>query len=349
MLAHPSTGDFEPNLVPEMLRNYASLVKEALVRYLPSGEPNSYLYELIRDYPMRGGKMMRPGICIAAAQMFGGKIEDALPTAVAAELLHNALLIHDDIEDESEVRRGQPTLHRMHGIPLAINAGDGLAMAAMGPLLDNRRVIGDWLTMEIFEETRRTAIKTAEGQAVELGWRRDNNLDLDDADYLEMVLRKTCWLATIFPLRAGAIIGSCGTADPSRLMRFGFLLGAAFQIQDDLLNLAADERYGKERDGDLWEGKRTLILINAARQADPDERAHLHEILGTSRADRSTQSISWLRALIAKYRSIEYTRRVAHGLAGAAIREFALLSEGLPPSREKTFLERMPIWVIERQ
>ena len=107
-----------------MLREYGDLTRAALKQYLPSREPRRYLYDLLRDYPQRGGKMMRPSMCIAAARLFGAPLENAMHTAVAIEILHNALLIHDDIEDGSEERRGQPTLHMLHGMPLALNAGD---------------------------------------------------------------------------------------------------------------------------------------------------------------------------------------------------------------------------------
>ena len=149
-------------------------------------------------------------------------------------MLHNALLIHDDIEDGSEQRRGRPALHVLHGIPLALNAGDTLSLMCLKPLLENRHTIGERLTLRIIEETERMARECAEGQAMELGWRRDNATGIGDADYLEMVLKKTCWLATIFPLRVGALIGSRGSADLEAFLRFGFFLGAAFQIQDDL-------------------------------------------------------------------------------------------------------------------
>src|SRR5271163_4836873 len=136
-------------LVPTMLREYGDLTRAALTRYLPSREPRRYLYDLLSDYPQRGGKMMRPSICIAAARLFGAPLDDAMRTAVAIELLHNALLIHDDIEDGSEQRRGRPTLHRLHGMPLALNAGDMLALATFRPLLDNINGIGEKLALRI--------------------------------------------------------------------------------------------------------------------------------------------------------------------------------------------------------
>src|SRR5690606_8585370 len=150
-----------------------------------------------------------------------------------------------------------------HGIPLAISAGDTLALLSFRPLIANVTRLGPRLSMRIIQETERMATESAEGQAMELGWRRDNSTDVGEADYLEMVLKKTCWLATIHPLRVGAIIATRDTIPLEPFIRFGFLLGASFQIQDDLLNLVGDEQaYGKELDGDILEGKRTLMLIH---------------------------------------------------------------------------------------
>jgi geranylgeranyl diphosphate synthase, type II len=335
-------------LVPAMLREYGASTRAALAKYLPSREPRRYLYDLLRDYPQRGGKMMRPSICIAAARLFGAPLEDAMLTAVAIELLHNALLIHDDIEDGSEKRRGRPTLHLLHGVPLALNAGDSLSLMSFRPLLANRSRIGERLTLRLIEETERMARECAEGQAIELGWRRYNTTEIGDADYLAMVLKKTCWLATIYPVRAGALIGSRGSVDLDPFLRYGFFLGAAFQIQDDLLNLVGDKAYGKEINGDIWEGKRTLMLIHTIRESTTAERRRLSEILDRPREQRKRPEVAWIRKLMKKYECTEYARKIAHGLAGAALHEYSLLSAGLPESRDKAFLEQIVTWVIER-
>jgi geranylgeranyl diphosphate synthase type II len=342
------TSESNCSLVSTMLTEYGDVTRAALRDYLMEREPRRYLYDLVSDYPQRGGKMMRPSLCIAAARLFGAPLEQALRTAVAIELLHNALLIHDDIEDGSEQRRGRPTLHLLHGVPLALNAGDMLTLMALRPLIENRSSMGETLALRLIEETERMARECAEGQSIELGWRQDNAIEISDADYLEMVLKKTCWLATIFPIRAGAMIGSRGTADLEAFVRFGFFLGAAFQIQDDLLNLVGDESYGKERDGDLWEGKRTLMLIQVIRESTSAERDRLREALSAPRSGRSCEEVKWMRSLIEKYQGVEYARRFAQELVGAALHEFALLSAGLPDSRDKAFLEQMAVWVIER-
>lgn len=335
-------------VVDTMLRNYGALTHKALGPYLERGEPRRYLYDLIADYPSRVGKMMRPSLCLANARVFGATIEQALPTAVAIELLHNALLIHDDIEDGSTSRRGRPALHELHGIPLALNAGDLLLLTSLRPLLDNRHTMGTDLTIRIFEEAVRMARESAEGQALELGWRENGNGKIGEADYLKMVLKKTCWLAAIFPLRVGALIATHGSIDLEPFIRFGFFLGAAFQVQDDLLNLAPGKHYGKELNGDLLEGKRTLILIHLLRQAASHERTELVRILSRGRTERTVRQVAWMRKLIEKYDCIEFARGIARQLAGAALHEFSRIYAGLPDSRDRRFIEELSLWVIER-
>lgn len=332
-----------------VLREYGEAARSLLFDYLPVAEPRRYLYDLVADYPKRGGRSLRPSLCIATARAFGTPIEVALRTAVSIELVHNAMLIHDDIEDESEQRRGKPTMHVTHGIPIAINVGDMLSLLSMRPLLDNRHALGQDLSLRIIEETDHMARQSAEGQAIELGWRWDNTIDVAEADYFGMVLKKTCWLTTIHPTRMGVLIGSGGSVDLDSCIRFGFFLGAAFQIQDDLLNLEGDAKaYGKELGGDIREAKRTLMLIHLISKATESERAHLRTILGTTRDARTDRDVAWVLERMKTYGCLDYARQLAHGLAGAAQYEFHSLFEHLPDSRDKRFLEALPVWVIER-
>lgn len=337
------------SLVRDVLDEYGRATRIALARYLRPREPRRHLYNLVADYPLRGGRMLRPSLCIATARVFGASVEDAVHCAAAIELFHNAFLVHDDVEDESDERRGRPTLHALHGVPLAINVGDALTLLGLEALIDNRGRLGMILTLRVLEESQRMARESVEGQAIELGWRRDNAIHVAEGDYLAMILKKTCWYTVIFPSRAGALIGSRSSLDLDRFVRFGFFLGAAFQIQDDLLNLVGDaKRYGKELCGDLWEGKRTLILIHLLGSADAQERERIREILGASRSQRSTEDVAWLRARIDAHGSIDYARQQAHAFAGAARHECALLYAGLPDSRDRRFIEELPRWVLER-
>ena len=255
--------------VDDRLREVAKVVRRAMLDAIPDGEPVRWLYAPMRDYPSRPGKALRPALCLSAGRAFGGDSDDLLGIAVAIEMLHNAFLVHDDVADGSEMRRGRPTLSATHGTAAALNAGDGLAIIAGQVLRRATRRLEQDLADQVWTEFDMMALRTLEGQATEAGWQLDDVEGLGPSDYLELIMHKTCWYTTIHPLRVGAIVGSGGTVDLAPLVRFGFHFGAAFQIRDDLLNLVGDERtYGKEILGDLYEGKRTLPLVHLSSNAE---------------------------------------------------------------------------------
>ena len=151
-----------------------------------------------------------------------------------------------------------------------MNTGDGLAVLALGALRDNEHRLGRWLAAQIWSEFDLMARQTVDGQARELGWQLEGRTDLTPDDYLDMIIQKTCWYTTLLPLRVGALVGARKAVDLEPMLRFGFFLGAAFQIRDDILNLVGSEAlYGKEVLGDLREGKRTLMLIHLVAATDP--------------------------------------------------------------------------------
>lgn len=341
-----------------LLQRYGAATRAEVTRYLATSSPSPYLDEMLADYPARGGKMLRPAICIANAQVFGAGLSGTQPTgeamigavrcAAAIEMLHNALLIHDDVQDGSEMRRGRPTLHALHGVPLAINAGDALLFSAFRPLIDAVRPFGGEVTRQVLEVTMTMARETAEGQALELGWRDKNVTDLTEADYLRMALKKTAWMGMIWPAQLGLILGSHGRGDAERVVRFGYFLGLAFQIEDDLRNLSEDPGYGKEQNGDLAEAKRTLMLIHVRGACDHTERARLDAFLALRREQRSPEDVLWLAQLMHARGSITHARAVAAAMAGAATHEFAGVYGALQPSEDLAFLGGLVRWVFDR-
>ena len=281
--------------VDRTLSRYRQRAAEEIERRLPHGEPHRWLYEPLADYPLRAGKALRAALCLASCGSFGDSDEDALTVAAAIELAHCAFLVHDDIQDDSLVRRGGPTLHRSQGMPLALNTGNALALVSFDTLRAGCRSLGRRLSDQVFDEFCTAIWRTLEGQALELGWRRDGVVDLTARDYLTMVLGKTCWYTTIAPLRIGALIGSRGRADLTAMSRFGLFLGAAFQITDDILNVIGGEAvYGKEIGGDLREGKRTLMIVHALSVADPDDRRTLVDLLRGPDTDRNDDRLAWI-------------------------------------------------------
>ncbi len=336
-------------VMKSMLSEYAGYALQGIMRLIPDKEPKKYLYDLVADYPNRGGKGFRPGLCIATCRAFGGRLDQVLNSATALELFHNAFLVHDDIEDASYVRRNKPTMHHYNNMGIAVNVGDAMNVLSLKPLMKNKEVLGPALTMQIFEEVEHMVAETVEGQAIELGWRKDNVCHLDDADYMRMILKKTCWYTCIHPVRIGAIIGSCGKATADSFNRFGYFMGTAFQIQDDILNLVAEEnKYGKEIGGDIIEGKRTLMLIHLFKSCNKKELEKLELFLSDTKADNNDITAVWIMQLMDKYGSIEYCRKVAKYMAGAALKEFCSVFAALPDSKDKKFIEELIVYMINR-
>ena len=338
------------DLVDGTLADIGRLVRRAMLDAIPDGEPHPWLYRLARSYPSRPGKAIRPSLCVSTCRAFGGDDVDVLPVAVAIEMLHNAFLIHDDVADGSLQRRGRPTLPAEHGDGLALNAGDALAVLANQVLRRHLRTMDDRLADAVFEEFDTMALRTLEGQATELGWRRDIVADLVAEDYLELIMHKTCWYTTIHPLRVGALIGSRGRADLRPMVRFGFHLGAAFQIRDDLLNLVGDESvYGKEVNGDLYEGKRTLMLIHLMEQARGSDRRVLEAYLHMERPERTPAIITDIRRLMDVYGSIEFAAEYARGIAGVALDMFDAAFASVPTGPDAEFIRALVPYMIGRR
>ncbi|MFN0249071.1 MAG: polyprenyl synthetase family protein [Kofleriaceae bacterium] len=275
------------------------LAIEEIRRFVPADEAmGPIFYDLMLDYPLREAKGLRPALCIATSRALGGGLEAVLPSAAILELYHNAFLVHDDVEDGSEQRRERPTLHREHGVPIAINVGDGMLALALQPLLDNTRVVGLGKSLRIMQTIATMARETAEGQAIELAWIRERTWNLTDAHYERMVLKKTGWYSFIAPVMVGAIVAGTNSDTLSALRDTAESLAIAFQIRDDILNLGAAGRYGKEINGDLWEAKRTLILLHMMRTLAPAQRAEAVAILDRPRPGVSIAWAAELDALV---------------------------------------------------
>lgn len=338
------------NLLKETLDRYRQLTVKRMYSIIPDREPRSTLYDLMLEYPAREGKGLRPALCLSACQAFGGSAEACLNSATAIELYHNAFLIHDDIEDGSTHRRGKPTLWAEHGMPVAVNAGDGIMSLALKPLINNVEFMGVEKTFRVIKEITNMAQYSVEGQAMELGWIRDNNWVVTEKQYLLMCLKKTCWYTTIIPCRIGAIIAGAGEKQVNAFNRIGYFLGIAFQIQDDILNLTGDENiYGKETAGDIWEGKRTIMLIYLLHRLKGRQLNRALKIMATPREKKCAEDILWILNKMKEMGSIEYAKGFAYRYAKVAKEKLDDLFEGLPPSIHVEFLREVVFYVIERE
>ena len=348
---------YDAGLVNRILVEARNTVTAEMARLFAERKRTGYgpLYEMLADYPFREGKGLRPALCLAACRAVGGRTEQAVLSATALELFHNAFLLHDDVEDESEFRRGRITMLRAKGARIAINVGDATNVLAMEPLLGNTQRVGVRKALLILQEIERMARESAEGQAIELAWIADGNFHLHDRDYVRMAYKKTCWYTVIAPLRIGVICGvSPGKNSPLEedlrpLIELGFLQGIAFQISDDLLNLEGDiEQYGKEQSGDLWEGKRTVMLLHFLRTARASDRKKALRILTLPRSAKSQDDIVWMLDAMTKNGSLQYGRKLAREYSERALE---MEQRGLPyflHNEDQRFLREMLNYVVDR-
>ena len=287
----------ESGNLEEFLKRASAEIERATLEVLPTKEPYKELYSLQKDYPLRGGKRFRSALLLLCAEWFGASYEDALPSAVALELFHNFALIHDDIEDSSLFRRGKPTLHHLHGIPLAINAGDSLFGMVYEILMTNRERFGDQKALDIISLFNQVFRATFEGQAYDIGWVANNHFPTRE-EYFEMIRRKTGIYSGKGPCQLGALIADAPSEIFEKVGDFGEALGIGFQIRDDLLNLEEDagesKEYGKERGGDIREGKRTLITIHMLENLSSKDSEKLKTILLKPAEEILNDDVEWV-------------------------------------------------------
>lgn len=234
---------------------------------LEAAEPAG-LYAPIRYILEDGGKRIRPLLCLLACNAYGDRAEAALPAAVAVEVFHNFTLLHDDIMDKAELRRGRPTVHLKWCESGAILSGDAMLIFAYQILSGGNYGV---LLPELLTVFNRAAMEVCQGQQYDMEFETREGVALEE--YIEMIQLKTSVLLAA-ALEMGAIAGGAGAQQRRALYDFGVNLGLAFQIQDDLLDTYGDEAtFGKTIGGDIAVGKKTFLHITAIERATDAQRA----------------------------------------------------------------------------
>jgi geranylgeranyl diphosphate synthase type I len=326
----------EPAL--EIVGQYKADVEAELERHLPrDGEPREF-YVSVWDLLDRGGKRFRPALTFLACECVGGRREDAVGAAAAVELLHNMTLVHDDIEDESELRRGKPCIHKLYGTPTAINVGDAMLIKVFE--IANSSKIPQERCRKLVSKIANRAYGITWGQAFEFSmWKREN---FTEKDVIQLLRYKTGAL-TGLSTEAGAIAGG-GSEEQSKVLgEFGETVGIAFQIVDDLLNVTGDEKeYGKEIGGDIREGKRTVLAAHLLGIANPQDRRIFLRSLGrkTIKKNEIRKAVSLYR----KYGSIEYAKTQAEAYLEDAMKTL----NKLPSSNARVNLSSIARFLVSR-
>ncbi len=313
---------------PDILSKYKKPVWKEIQKYIVNptypGEfriPSKYkkdankYWQIVRDYPLRQGKYLRPTLLLLATEAMSLGYKKAIKTAAAIQLSEEWLLIHDDIQDHSIYRRGKPSLHQLNGIELAIDAGDTLHVLMWKVILDNEGIIGKDKTFEIANEFCQVIKRTADGQAVELMWSNQKKIISSDEDSFFIADGKTAYYTIAAPLRLGAIIAGASNVQLEKISKFGLYLGRCFQIVDDILDLTVNYRGKKQKLGsDIYESKPTLILAHLVRNTKTTDKQKLLRILKKASQDKTEEEVNWVFEKIRECKSIEYAREIANDL-----------------------------------
>jgi geranylgeranyl diphosphate synthase type I len=319
-------------MMEEELERRAALVTATIEKLLPVMHPRG-LYEASRHLVDSGGKRLRPSMLLLAAEAAGGEALALAPAAVSIELVHNFTLIHDDIMDNADVRRGRPAVHKIWGQSGAILAGDTLYSKAFQVLgmtaASPERILG---AMNMLS---RTCTAICEGQWLDMEFESKDRVT--ENEYMEMIEKKT---GVLYGASAG--MGALLAGAPLEVVRaldeFGRLTGMGFQLQDDVIDLLTPEEVsGKKQGGDLIEGKKTLIMIHAF--------ANDIVVPVFSKKDASAEEIFRSISILEGSGSIEYARSRAEEMVAQGKRALDVL----PPSSAKETLLELADYMIRRR
>lgn len=307
-------------------------INKAIENYLYEKEPSN-LYEAVKYLPFAGGKRLRPLIACLACEAVGGNFVNALPLAVALELIHTFTLVHDDIMDKDEERRGMPAVHVKFGESTAILAGDTLFAKAF----EVASAIKDAeIAKKILRNLAIMAKEICEGQQLDIEFEEMEYVE--ESQFLEMIEKKT---ARMFEQAAmgGAIVGRGKREEIEALQKYGLNLGMAFQIWDDCLDVIGKD-IGKPVGSDIREGKKTLLYIYAYEKAENKEWLKYY-----GKEDANDEEVQKIIKFFEEIGAIEYAKEKAREYSKKAIDALKIL----PESEAKKELIKLSEFAIERE
>ncbi|WP_297498389.1 polyprenyl synthetase family protein [Thermococcus sp.] len=332
------------------IKDKARDVDRVILELVPEREPLE-LYKAARHYPLAGGKRIRPFVVLRATEAAGGNPEKALYPAASVEFIHNYSLVHDDIMDMDELRRGRPTVHKLWGVNMAILAGDLLFSKAFEAI--SRANVSPKKKARILDVLVRTSNLLCEGQALDIEFETRDEVTVEE--YLRMISGKT---GALFQGSAeiGAIIGTDNEEYIRALSRWGMNVGIAFQIWDDVLDLIADEeKLGKPVGSDIRKGKKTLIVSHFFSKASEEDKAEFMKIFGKYAGDakgdalihddKVKEEVAKAIELLKEYGSIDYAAQYARNLVKEANEALKIL----PESEAREDLELLAEFLVERE
>ena len=300
---------------------------------------NKNLREAMLHYPKAGGKRLRPIFAMLVADAISKSGSKALPYGIALELVHNFTLVHDDVMDNDETRRGMKTTHIVFGVPGAILAGDALFAKAFA-IVSGMNIEAEQ-KVALTKLLATSVLLLAEGQQMDMDFEKMAEVKADE--YLKMIERKTAVLMSAAS-QGGAIVAGADLQLQKSMFEFGRLMGLGFQIWDDVLDLRADEKtLGKPVGSDIRNGKKTLIAIYALETLEAAKKRRLEQILG--KADASKAEVDEAIAILDSAGAIDRAERIALEMISKA----KVLLDDLPEGEDRQRLKDLTDFMIRRE
>ena len=318
----------------ELLKMVNDYIEDATITRQPTS-----LYDPIKYVLSIGGKRIRPVLLLLTYNMYRDDIERVMPTAVGLETYHNYTLLHDDLMDKADMRRGMPTVHRKWDDNTAILSGDSMLVVAFQRVAqcpaENLQDILSLFTM--------TALEIGEGQQYDMDF--ENRMDVTEDEYIEMIRLKTSVLLAC-AVKMGAIMAGASDEDAKNLYAFGEKLGLAFQLQDDLLDVYGDPKvFGKAIGGDITSNKKTYMLINAILRANNEQREELIKWITTDNFDKEEK----IKAVTKLYNKIGIRQLCEKKINDYFAEALTYLDKVNVPEEKKTALQRFTDQMMHRE
>jgi len=320
------------------LKEFQQIINEAVANEKFEKNPQA-LYDPINYTLASGGKRIRPALVLLAFNLFSEDIQKAIRPAVGLEIFHNFTLLHDDIMDQAEIRRGIPSVHKKWNKNTAILSGDAMLIKAYDYFL----TIDSPNFREILQVFNQTALEVCEGQQYDMEF--ENRDNVTEKEYLRMIELKTSVLLA-GALKIGALLGDADKQDAELLYEYGINLGLAFQLQDDLLDVYGDEKvFGKQIGGDIVSNKKTFLLIKAKEVAGDEDLKTMEYWLQNNKNANRDEKIKAMTAIYNKLNIKEITKEKIQSLTQKALK---LLNEVKIENHKKTELKNLAGKLINR-
>lgn len=353
--------------IENILEEKAPIIDKAIEKYMPRrydkdslvftlGPPrheynvealNKAIAEPIWEFLDRGGKRWRPTLFILVCEALGKDPKEFLDFAIIPEVIHNGLIMIDDIEDSSESRRGKPCTHKLFGLDIAINAGNEMFYLPLLTLIKNKEKLPPSKMNKIYEIYVQEMINVGFGQAMDIAWHRGlaNADEISQKQYMQMCAYKTGTIARM-SAKIATVLADASDDVVEKIGRFAESIGVAFQIQDDILDLVSEE-FAEMKGGlgqDITEGKRTLMVIHTLEKAEPNDRKRLLEILNMHTTDQRLRDEAI--NIIRDYGSIDYAKNYARSIVSESWKD---VDDVLSSSEAKEKLKAFADYLIERK